>query len=1289
MKKLLSLLCFVVLCFIASGTVDALGQTASSSLRGTVYDSTGALIPSAEIKLLDITQGYSRVQKSNAAGAYHFLDIPPGHYDISVTATGFQTTTSKNVILIVDTPSSLDFHLAVGEESTVVEVRTESLVNATDASLGNDFNQKQILEIPSEGRDAVEILSLQPGVSYVGNNVDTAADSRGGAVNGSRSDQTNITVDGLDDNDQLLGNAFTGVLRIPLESLQEFRVTTTNANADTGRSSGAQVTLVTKTGTNQFHGSLYEYNRSTLGDSNDWFNKNTQDQNGLPNIPGKLIRNTFGASVGGPIVKNRAFFFANYEGQRLEETQQVTETVPSANLRRGILGYVASDGTTATLQPSDIASIDQGCLTSGTCPNGNGVSSAVLSLWNGNASLPNGAAIAAYPLPNNLSSSAAGADGINIQGYNFAAPVPSNQNATLVRLDANLTHNDSERVFVRGNLQDDTSSAAPQFPGQPPSSLTRTNNKGVSAGLTSVLSASLINNLRYSYVRQGVATGGQNPYPYVAFWDMSNQVAFTPTTNVTVPVNQFIDDLTKTIGNHTLQIGANWRIIENNRYSNAQNFTSASPHPTWLLQGGIANTGQDLDPAISPSLKPVSPDFGAAYDAAVTDVTGILGSITAVYNQTKTGPVPQEALVARHFKANEAEGYIQDSWRVNSSLQFTFGVRYTLLQPPYETQGNQVAPSPSLSSFFKNRAAAMEIGQTYHPQITFSLSGKKNGGRPYWGYDLKDIAPRFAFAYSSGGWSGIAQKIFGSKGMSSIRGGAGIYYDHFGEGIVNSFDRQGSFGLTTSLTNPSTVSSPSCAVRFVTLTNIPGTNGCPTTPGGPPVPELPAPPATGFPFTPPGMNTNGSFAVAWGLDDQMKTPYSYGFDLSFSRELPGHGVLEVSYVGRLGRRLLQEVDMATPLNIKDPQSGMTYFQAATLLAKMGNAGKPENQVAKIPYWENMFPAAAGPNGISGYAPGTPSNPSATQNIYDLYYGNPNNAALALQTLDTQCFPGCSKLGQFAYYDDQFSSLYSWRSTGVSSYNALEVTLRKQAGPFIGDFNYTLSKSLDENSNAERVNEFENGGGSAVAFSGQVVNAWSPNQFYAASDFDTRHQINANLIYDLPFGPGRHWLTDKNWFTENVIGGWQLSGLARWTSGYPFSISTYAFATDFEQDAKAVQVGPKPKTGVYYDTAGNPNVFKDGPNAISAFRNAYPGEAGQRNNLRGPGYFGVDASLGKVWKIANAQEVRFSWDTFNVSNSVRMDDGSLSNYLYYAQSLGYFSQTLTKSRVMQFGLHYAF
>jgi len=1305
---------------VLAGAIAAWPQSSTTSLRGTVTDSQAAVVGGAEVLLADPSTAFSRTQKTDERGVYQFLQVPPGTYSVAVDARGFTTSRKENVVLQVNTPATLNFALHVGAAVTTVDVQGEAPpVNTVDASLGNPFDSKQILELPSEGRNAVELLSLQAGVTYVGNQVDAAADSRGGAVNGARSDQTNVTVDGLDNNDQLLGNAFTGVLRIPMDSLEEFRVVTTNSNADSGRSSGAQVSLVTKSGTNAFHGSAYEYNRSSIGTANDWFNERAELQAGLPNKPGQLIRNTFGAAVGGPIVKNRLFFFSNYEGQRSREAVQVTQPVPSANLRQGIVSYAcnpAYDGnpgvdapcalstpgvTTssfvpagdllATMTPAEIRSIDQGCIGNGTCPNGNGVSQAVLKQWNGGATLPNGSAIPAFPLPNTDSSSSA--DGINILGYTFAAPQPTNQNTYLLKLDYKITPNGNHTLFVRGNLQNDRELFAAEFPGQPPGQIVRNNSKGIAAGYTAVLSNTLINNFRYAFIRQGVDQAGDNAYSNVSFQNLADQVSFLRTVNVNVPVNQLVDDITWTRGKHTFQFGGNWRIIDNNRFSNEQNFLNGETHPDWLEFGVIAGSYLDLDPENSPVLPSVDPSFGFSYDAAISDVTGILGSISAWYNQNKTGQfIPAGASVPRHFKANEAEFYAQDGWHVTPNLQLTLGLRYTLLQPPYESNGNEVAPTPSLNSFFEKRAAAMLLGQTYAPLISFNLSGQANGKQPYWNWDYNDFAPRFAFAYSPDFDSGFLQKLLGAHGRSSIRGGYGLYYDHFGQGVVNSFDREGSLGLTTYLVNPSGVSTVSCVARFVSLTVLPTGNACPTAPGGLPVPELPSAPAAGFPFVPPTTG-NGSFDIGWGLDSGMRTPYSHVVDFSITRELPNHFVLELAYVGRFGRHLLQEVDLAQPLNLVDPKSKMNYYQAATTLVKLANANTPESGVKKIPYWEDLFPAAAGAAGVSGYAPGIPANPTATQNIYDLYFsndsGNANNATYALQSLDAYCFPACSTLGPFAYWDDQFSSLFSWRTTGTSSYNGMQATLRRHVGGLEFDFNYTYSKSQDENSNAERVNEYENGSGAAVAYSGQVVNAWSPKQLYAVSDFDTTHQINANWVYDVPYGHGKHWGGGANAIVNGVLGGWQVSGLTRWSSGYPFSISTYAFPTNYEQDSRAVLVGAAPSTGGFIDSNGDPNVFKTGPAAASAFRFAYPGESGERNNLRGPGYFGVDMSLAKLWNIRESQALRFSWDVFNLTNAVRFDVGSLSQYLLYQPSLGDFTQTLTHPRVMQFGLRYSF
>jgi hypothetical protein len=529
--------------------------------------------------------------------------------------------------------------------------------------------------------------------------------------------------------------------------------------------------------------------------------------------------------------------------------------------------------------------------------------------------------------------------------------------------------------------------------------------------------------------------------------------------------------------------------------------------------------------------------------------------------------------------------------------------------------------------------------------------------------------------------------LWGESGKTSIRGGYGIYFDHFGQGVVNSFDRLGSFGLTTNLENPSGVQTTDCVARFVDLTTMPTGAAC----GG--IPERPGQPAGGFPSTPPGIGLNGSFAIAWGLDNKMKTPYSHVIDFSITREFSRLFVFELSYVGRFSRRLLQETDLAEPVNMKDPGSGITYFQAATMLAKLANANTPESAVQPIPFWEHFFPGAAGQSGVTGAAPGIPSNPTATQNIYDLYYANNPNYIYALQSLDApadgiSCFPACSILGPYAFWDDQFSSLYAWRTTGVSNYNALQVTLRRRVAGLQFDFNYTFSKSLDTNSNAERVNEYENGGGSGVAWSGQVINSWETRGLYGPSDFDTAHQFNANWVFDLPFGRDRRFGTHWNRAVGAVLGGWQTSGLARWTSGYPFSISTYAFATNYEQDGRAVLASAAPKTGLSYPN-GVPNVFADPVNAPNTFRFAYPGESGQRNNLRGPGYFGVDMSLAKAWRLMEKQSLRLSWDVFNVTNSVRFDVGTLNQYLLYGTTLGNFTKALTKPRVMQFSLRYSF
>ena len=1301
-------------------------QTSTTSLRGTITDANTAIMQGASVTLSNPETGFSRTTKSGDNGVYQFLEVPPATYTLTVTAAGFATLKQDRVTLQVSQPATLDIAMQVKGATEVVEVSSEApLVNTTDATQGNVFNSTQLINLPSEGRDPVAILSLQPGVSYVGQNVDQTADSRGGSVAGARSDQTNVTLDGLDNNDQLTGNAFQGALRAPLDSIEEFRVTTSNSNADAGRSSGAQVSMVTKSGTNSFHGKLYEYNRSNLGQANDWFNEQAEGKSGLPNKPGPLVRNTFGAWFGGPIKKDRLFVFGGYEGQRTNEAVQTTRIVPSDNLRQGIVEYpctsdplcvpgfvdpagnysVSSTGI-ATLTPQGLASTDTNCQSAANnpCPWGGGADPFVANI---NGANPN-AIFEGYPHPN----SDAFGDGLDYRAFTFAAPNPTKLDTYILKLDYKLTQSGNHTLFVKGHLENfhgniDTLQAdVAQFPGQPPNIFHTINSKGLFAGYTALISPTLVNNLRYGYIRQGVGDSGLSASDFNHFRGLDDVQGFSNTTLTNVPVHNIVDDLSWTRGKHTLQFGGNLRIIANNRTGNAQNISTTDTNVFWLDNAGISNTGSSLDPAAF-GYPAVDGSFGVNYDFAVAALAGLMTETNKTYNQDKTGHFFSPGqLITRNFKSTEGEMYAQDAWHVTPNLVLTGGLRYSLLQPPYEIHGNEVAPDPGLNGWFNGRHAAMLQGETSRPVVSMNLSGQANGKAPYWNWDYKNLAPRFAFAYSPHSSGGLLHALFGSAGKSSIRGGYGLYFDHFGEGIVNSFDKNGSFGLTTQLVNPAGSQDVDCTPRMTDLFTLPAanTNYCGQQVVGPP-------PAT-FPGTvvPPGGTDAGSFAIYWGLDNKLRTPYSHVVDFSITREISRNFVLEASYIGRFAHRLLQEEDLAMPLDLVDPASKMDYFAAATMLTKATNAGTDVSQLGPIPFWEHMWPQAAGKPGFgngggAGCAPNSGNLSSAaftaTQAMYDLYSCFAGNETSALFYADlpqgfnsNDCAPACSTVGgnyaPFNVWDDQFSSLYAWRSTGNSAYNGLQLTLRKAMSNGLQfDFNYTFSKSIDIGSNAERINEFEGFG-----FGSQVINSWAPNQLRGLSDFDTKHQINANWVYELPFGHGRRFASGMGKVANSVIGGWGVSGILHWTSGLPFSMGSGAgWSTNWQLEGEAVPIANPGKVGVHRDANGDPTMWADVSTtgqAFTAFRFPYPGESGTRNELRGPGFFELDDGLWKTWNFTETKLMKFSWEVFNVTNAVRFDAAQSANQFNLTTgNFGTYSNTLSRPRVMQFSLRLEF
>jgi hypothetical protein len=1300
---------FAVLMFLVSFSA----AQSTSLLNGSVTDGSGASVAGANITMTDAATGLKRTTTSNQAGLYQFLDVPPGNYRLEATAKGFATYVASKVTLNVKTPSTLNIQFQPEGMTTLVTVEGQApLINRTDASLGNAVEQNQISQLPIADRNVVELLSLQPGVAYLGNQLNADTDTRSGAVNGMRSDQSNVTLDGVGVNDQNNGYAFKSVLNVPPDSVEEFRVTTANSNADSGYSSGAQVALATKSGTNSFHGSAYEYNRNTVFSANDPFLKDSQLSSGEANKAPKLLRNEFGVTLGGPIMKSRLFFFANYEGRRDAQGSSALRTVPSATLRAGDLVYLCDDPTQCpggtvngvsgvqpgyyALGPDQIKAMD---------PLGIGVSPAVQAI------------LQQYPASNENAG-----DGSNTLGYRFSSNADSSFNTYIARLDYHITSNGSEALFVRGETQNVKQPGQQQFPGQTANTTVLDDSKGLTIGLTSLLNPRLINDFHWGLVRQGGQTAGVSQNPGVFLDGIDNLVPFTRSTIAIVPVHQFTESLNWTRKNHTFEFGGDLFLIRNNHTSFANSYSDVRTNAVYLNTGGIAGTSSPLDPGKN-GYPAVDGNFGPNYDSAATIAMGIFPEGDGIYNFSRNGSaLPQGTPINRRYAINDYEFYGQDTWHMTPRLTVTYGLRWVLEAPPYETNGYQVAPcveatgggctNQNVADWFNHSAALSAQGQPANNagEISFVLGGPKNHGPGLWNWDHKDFSPRIAVAWAPDTGEGWVSKVLGKKDQFSVRGGYSIMYDHFGVPIVNTFDQKGSFGLSTVLGNPAGVVSPANAPRFTCLT--PGTAGQSCLPA--PCPSINDPgclfgpaPAGGFPYTP----GNTTFAINWGLDQTLKTPYTHVFNFSLSRQLSSRSSIQVAYVGSIARRLPMQVDLAMPVNLTDPSSNTAYFQAAPILSKAAAAGTDVSQIQPVPFFENIFPGWAGvtQNQLSTQgiqcAPGNlPANHTATQAIYELWTCYPHNETFSLFQMDlpgsiTQLNVPNSKNGPYTFFHDQFSSLYAWRNIGTSDYNALQVTYNARWGSNLqGQFNYTFSKSFDEASAAERVGPYEGTGGTGSDLNGGgiVINSWDPLSLRGLSDFNAFHQINANLVYQLPFGKGQRFGGGAGTLLNELIGGWHVSGIFRWTTGFPITIDNgFTWATNWNIEGDAMPNGPapkatNPKNAIVNGVGIGPDIFADPAAAEAAFRPEWPGESGVRNNVIGDGMFNIDTGVSKDFSLGEQRRLEFSWQAFNATNSVRYDvRGAQPSLSYDPSQFGKYLNTLTTPRFMQFALRFVF
>ena len=1229
-------------------------QSGTSSVNGTVADAQGQVVAGATVKLTSTGQGTTRTTTSDGSGAFAFTSVPPGSYSIEVEASGFKRSLVRDVQALVDKTTSIPVSLEIGDVTANVEVSAggiENIVNTQDASLGNNFVSRQISQLPLEGRNVVDLLSLQPGVTP------------DGAVAGGRQDQANITLDGVDVNDQQTGlnidqdEAFTSVLRVTPDSIEEFRVTTLNPDATKGRSAGAQVSLITKSGTNDWHGNLFEYHRNTITSANDWFN------NAAGVERPKLIRNLFGGSLGGPILKDRLFFFYNYEGMREAKDVGVTQIVPLPSLGQGRIQFfdqlLDEDGNPVAGYVPVLRSLD--------IPTINGLTSGGAAVVDVNNLAVQLFADAAARYPSNIG----GGDGINVDGFRFNAPLPVKQNTHTARFDWAATGDGSHQISLRGNYQQDLFGRAPAFPDTPPADRW-SHPLGLAATHTWSINSSMTNRFSYGLTRLAYSNQGDSDQNAITFRNIFTPLNFTRTFSRVNPTHNFTDDFTWAKGSHTFQFGTNIRIIRNKRTSLASAFDNGTTNFGFYEDSGavlLTPLDEYLNSAF-PTPAGTTRTVNAAYinsaQSALAAVIGRINQYTANFIFDIDGnPVSGEPTV-REWATEEYDFYAQDSWKIRPSLTLNLGLRYGLSRPVYETQGFQAAPNISLDEYFRRRVQASEQGENYTEPLQITRIGPKNGGPDFYAWDTNNWQPRISVAWAPNFQDGWLSTVFGKNRASVLRGGFAITNDYFGQQLAVTFDANNTLGFTSNFTT---------SANSFNITD----NPAPLFTGlGMNIRDLEGvivPGSLTFPLQQPGDQQR---RIEQSIDSGVQSPVNYTWNVTYGRELPGKMYFEASYVGRAARNLLAVRDVMTPNNLRDPISGQTYYEAATILAQIDQAGGGLGDVTDLPFWENTY--APGSLGQVFGAPGF----SNTEIAFLLGSGS-TDWSFVQDILDR-------RTGRVLFYQRQYGTLNSFGTIAKSNYHGATFSLRQRFSSLTWDLNYTYSKSLDDTSGLQTNN--------GAAF---ILNPLRQSDNYGASDFDMRHIINFNSVWRLPIGRGRALLSDANSFVEAVLGGWQLATILRFNTGEPIGTVNKFFdnsgwVTNWQTKSAVVQICPI-QTGVFLNGEGGlPTIFENAQAAYNCFRSPFPGETGDRNLLRMPDYFAVDMGLQKQFSMpwGENHKLGLRWDVFNVTNTPVFTGPFAERRVGYVPNLGSvpvgfgeFTATKSEARVMQFALRYDF
>lgn len=1283
-SKRIGLLVFIVVCsFILIPYRLCAQSTTAGAVTGTVTDPTGAVVPGAVIILTAPATNETQTTKTDSGGRYTFPHVAPGTYTITASAPSFRKLIITGIDVAVTQTRTIDLHLEVGAVTETIEVVASPMteLQTADASVGVTIGGQELNQLPVVGRSAVDLIFVQPAVAP---DMTKAAgltstlgggDVGGGAIAGARSEQVTFSVDGgfatsdLEGSNSYIGPsaenaAVSPIVPVPQDSVQEFRVATNNPSAQLSGGSGGQVAFITKSGTNAFHGSAYEYHQDDGLNANGW----TNNYYGIHKP--HTVDNRFGADLGGPIKKDKLFFFGFYEGRRFHDSAQDESLVPTNTLKEGILTF---NGTQYNLNPANgpLSTGCQGGTVNGTTytgqcdPRSIGVSPTTL------------ADLALLPSPNDCS---VGDQCQNTGGYVFNYPTPIITDIGKLKMD--YTINSKWSAFVSWTYSDTTRASTAQV------SILNGADKSVSTDpytenfisfqVQGQLSPQVTSVTHGSYLKNWWGWGRATPSTLgVSGTDQALQLTgegtgqygnATTTKLLSDPINintqqarnriwdghdWFIaQDFTWVHNKHTFQFGGTGMIWDDYHFRTDDVLGGLTNAPELYVGATTQPDGYMSSVTIPSAFEPagLTGDQQTYWGGLYATLLGLVDHSTqiGVRNGNFT-PLPLGTGLYDNVRIPTFSTYFQDTWKLTSDLTFTMGLDYGVQLTPSEQNGKEVVltyagtnqPVDNQQYLGERRTELGEgvdfaTGQNlFNPLFSWtpvdSLSGPLHGKMRETAWD--DLGPRFAVAWQPH----YNNKLFGNH-ATVIRGGYALIFDR-----TSAVNEALSPLLTGGLANAQQCVGPVFSSSGAVCSNgtTDPTNAFRIGVDGSSVP-VPAPQALPIPWTPtPTTGAEGSspLFLSGALDPYAKPAHSHAIDLTIQRALPGHLTFEIGYIGRFSRNLPQGESLGAPdFMMKDAKSGQTLaqaFDAISLYERCVDGGVPGN--------------------VSGghYSNGTPCGTLAPQPFFEDLFGpggtqlvlsdDPNSIAFNGDLGDFMgdvVDPALSTAGLPAIDERQIYLSTNTTDHGWSNYNAMFTTVRKSfSNGLIFQFDWTWSHAIG----IQGINQ-------QYIYSNN--SPYYPNVDKSSEPFDHKFVLHWMGYYDLPIGRGRTYFHDINRGLDAVIGGWSTSAIFTFYTGAPICITDEfgnfgAIATNL--GTCALMTEPLNFKVHYVD--GKPNAFADPDAAWSSLE--YPllsqDEQIPYDELRAWNYWNLDLTLAKTFNITEKVKMKFSADAFNVFN----------------------------------------